>query len=802
MALVIMLTAVNINCRLLHLMNKTNSSRFNILQYWLSICLLFCTYITQPIHAQEYVGTIDGDLEEDHWYEATLYNNLQITQPFSLNMPRLTTNVLVHSDQYGLYIGFINQQLRKDHIPHTSLRDEDIKTDHNEVIIDFDGQGKRGYGFKVSRNNAVQDAVWRDQNREETNWNGDWLHGVKIDDEQWQTEIFIPWYAVVRAADQGFTREIKLYFSRWHQGKRQRFSFPATDRVQLSFMEKFHPYKAVIGYEPQFDFFPYATHDRDLLRQDNNNNIGMDIFLKPTSNQQVNLSLNPDFSQVESEDLVINFSAIETFEPEKRPFFKENNDLFDIWGPETLRVIHTPRIGGDDDEEKSRDIDAAIRLTQIGQQFDVSLLIAFEGDAHQVDGRDFFALRGQYKSDNWIMGFIQTLVDRPSIQRKAKTTSLDALVEVNDQLFIAGQFIRSDIEQKTLETDLANKDVRDDAWWLKADYQASDVWFNEIAILNYGAKFDISDFGFVKQVDRKQFEYTTRYEWPDLDSHLIRDIKVESSFTSKDNKHNDDLPFEFELDINFVQPSSAVWELETVYIASGDDDLITRGGNVAHLPKQTEFVIGYTTIQDYWLQLELSAGLGKQGLDGDYKVFEITPSIQVGEWLNIELEVEYESFDNWLIWLGDDDDDDFMVKDIDDDDFDDDDNPNLLADFSMDEFSIALNVSARISEKHELRIKLESVSLEADANQVFEVAKNTKIIWSDDEEPESFSESEFAVQVRYRYEIGPLSEFYLVYSRGGEYEVEGLPRSRREFLNSAVNRADLESLLMKIKYHF
>ena len=51
-----------------------------------------------------------------------------------------------------------------------------------------------------------------------------------------------------------------------------------------------------------------------------------------------------------------------------------------------------------------------------------------------------------------------------------------------------------------------------------------------------------------------------------LDSHLIRDIKVESSFTSKDNKHNDDLPFEFELDINFVQPSSAVWELETVYI--------------------------------------------------------------------------------------------------------------------------------------------------------------------------------------------------------------------------------------------
>lgn len=783
-------------------MNKTHTLRSKIWQYWLSACLLFCASLTQPIYGQEYVGSIDGDLEEDHWYEAMLYKNLQITQPFSLNTPDLTTDVLVHSDEYGLYIGFINQQLRKDHIPHTSLRDEEIKTDYNEVIIDFDGQGKRGYGFKVSRNNAVQDSVWRDQNREETNWNGDWLHGAKIDDEQWQTEIFIPWSAVVRVANPGFTREIKLYFSRWNQRKRQRFSFPATDRVQIGFMENFYPYKAVIGYEPQVDFFPYATHARDLLRQDNNDNIGMDIFWKPASNQQVNLSLNPDFGQVESEDLVINFSAIETFESEKRPFFKENNDLFDIWGPENLRVIHTPRIGGDDNEEKARDIDAAVRLTQIGQQFDVSLLSAFEDDTHQFDGRDFFALRGQYKSDNWNMGFIQTLVDRSRIQRKAKTTSLDALVEVNDQLFITGQYIRSNIELKALDTAKTNNDASDDAWWLKADYQVSEVWFNEIAILNYGAKFDISDFGFVKQVDRQQFEYKTSYEWPDIDSQLIRDIKVESSFTSKDNEHNDDLPFEFELDMNFVQPSSAVWEFETVYIAAGDDDLITRGGNVASLAKQTEFVIGYTTIQDYWLQLELSAGLGKQGLDGDYEVFEITPSIQVGKWLNIELEVEYQSFDNWLIWLGDDDDDNLMVKDLDDDLDDDDGNPNLLGDFFMHELSIALNVSARISEKHEFRIKLESVSLEADANQVYEVASDKRLYWSDEEDPESFSESEFAMQVRYRYEIGPLSEIYLVYSRGGEYEIDGLPKSRSQFLNSAVNRPDVESLIMKVKYHF
>lgn len=759
--------------------------------------LVLLCFFSQHLNSQEYVGNIDGDLEEDHWYQATLYSNFQVTQPFSLKTPSYTTDVLVHSDDHGLYIGFINQQSKSSRIAHTSLRDEEIKSDFNEVIIDFDSQGKRGYGFKVSRNNAAQDSVWRDKNREETDWNGEWLHGVKIDEEQWQTEIFIPWSVVVSIENKGFTRDIKLYFSRWHQGKRQRSSYPATDRSQLSFMDEFNTYSAVIGYKPQVDYFPYLTLDRNLLLQDNNYKFGMDVFWKPNNNQQINLSLNPDFGQVESEDLVINFNAIETFESEKRPFFRENNDLFDIWGPETLRVIHTPRIGGDDYEGDSRDIDAAVRLTQVGEKFDVSLLSAFEKSSRQLNGRDFFALRGQYKSANWTTGFIQTYVDRPDIKRKAITTSVDAFIEVNNQLFVTGQFIRSEIDHST-NTDMKSANINDYGWWIKADYQASDVWSNELAILNYGQQFDISDFGFVKQVDRKQFEYKTSYEWPEINNSLVRDIKVESSFTAKNNNNNDDLPKEFELDVTLAQSSSAIWELETVYISAGDDDLITRGGNVAYLPKQTELVIGYTTAQNHWLQLEISAGLGKQGLDGDYNVFEITPSVQIGEWINMELEVEYQAFDNWLIWLGDDD-DDLLEDEM--DDFDDD-NLNLLGDFSMDELSIAFNVSVRIGDKHELRLKLESVSLEANANQVFEVATDNQIYLSDEEDPESFSESEFAIQLRYRYEIGPLSELYFVYSRGGEQEIDGLPSSRRKFLNSAVNHADLESLVVKIKYHF
>ena len=100
--------------------------------------LVLLCFFSQHLNSQEYVGNIDGDLEEDHWYQATLYSNFQVTQPFSLKTPSYTTDVLVHSDDHGLYIGFINQQSKSSRIAHTSLRDEEIKSDFNEVIIDFD----------------------------------------------------------------------------------------------------------------------------------------------------------------------------------------------------------------------------------------------------------------------------------------------------------------------------------------------------------------------------------------------------------------------------------------------------------------------------------------------------------------------------------------------------------------------------------------------------------------------------------------------------------------------------------------
>ena len=63
----------------------------------------------------------------------------------------------------------------------------------------------------------------------------------------------------------------------------------------------------------------------------------------------MNVALNPDFGQVESDDVVINFSAMETFYADKRPFFSENQSMFDVDGYRFLYVINTRRIGASPD---------------------------------------------------------------------------------------------------------------------------------------------------------------------------------------------------------------------------------------------------------------------------------------------------------------------------------------------------------------------------------------------------------------------------------------------------------------------
>ena len=122
---------------------------------------------------------------------------------------------------------------------------------------------------------------------------------------------------------------------------------------------------------------------------------GADITWKVSPNLWLGATLNPDFGQVESDELVVDFSAIETVFTDKRPFFTENQGIFDLRTPTNGQLIYTRRIGAapDDFSEGSSDIDVAVKLTGTANSLVYGAFMAQERDYRDDFGRLFAASR-------------------------------------------------------------------------------------------------------------------------------------------------------------------------------------------------------------------------------------------------------------------------------------------------------------------------------------------------------------------------------------------------------------------------
>jgi hypothetical protein len=71
----------------------------------------------------------------------------------------------------------------------------------------------------------------------------------------------------------------------------------------------------------KLNFFPYVSKTYNSVSNFDENKVGAEVFYNTGTGKQVNLTVNPDFGQAESDEVVINFSAQETFYSEKRAFF-------------------------------------------------------------------------------------------------------------------------------------------------------------------------------------------------------------------------------------------------------------------------------------------------------------------------------------------------------------------------------------------------------------------------------------------------------------------------------------------------
>jgi len=127
---------------------------------------------------------------------------------------------------------------------------------------------------------------------------------------------------------------------------------------------------------------------------------------------------------------------------------------------------------------------------------------------------------------------------------------------------------------------------------------------------------------------------------------------------------------------------------------------------------------------------------------------------------------------------------------------------NQLGSFDSDLMILNAGMTWLIDPKQELRIRLEAIGLDANAEQAWQVAANGDAVRTNDP-IDDFELRNLGFQIRYRKEIAPLSYLYVAYVRGGSlFEGGNGPYEATDAFTRAFDLRDSEQLLVKLSYRF
>ena len=745
------------------------------------LLLVILSYLVVPVSFGAI--TVDGLLNEPEWADARVYSDFVTVEPLTSEPAKYVTEVRLITNEEGIFVGFTNYQPASvKRINRRFARDADIKADRVMVGIDFDGTAESAYDFTVGSANSRQDGVMGGGTHS-TDWDGTWYSQTSSDKDYWYSEIHIPWTVAPMSDAGGGTKNMAFWFSRVVYNESLRFAFPNAFYTRSTFMEDWHPIEVKQVKASTLDWFPYASYNHNLRGSDDTDdaNVGLDFIWRPNSNTQLTGALNPDFGQVESDDLVVNFSAFETFVSEKRAFFTENQGLFNSAQPNEDVVLYTRRIGAGVDKGLL-DVDVAAKLTHYGKTVDMGLFAVKEDTSGESAGGEFISSRIQRKSNNLAVGHRLTHVTRNFLEREATVQGVDVRWDSSDKVRVAAQILHSDIHQKANDNnDYQSVDQQDYAGWVNWSYTPSDEWSHALYYSHYGDEFEMNDMGYMRRNGYDEFYGYHRYDQRkyDQESSLLSG-STEFAYSYLENTAGKRLSLWSELKFNWVFKSTRQLALDFESTSSGWDDRITRGNESYFRPAKYKAGLRYESPRgnDFVFSAKVYAGTEDTG-ELYYGAF-IRPELYLTETLTLGGRVGFKKYREWLLW---------------------DSEVSQLAGYETDRYSGDIRLDWYPSNRQEVRLKFQWIGLDAEVINSYQL-DNSGDLQTSGTESSSFSISDTAFQIRYRYQLAPLSDIFLVYSRGGFFGSDSGDKGPGTLLNEGWSGVQVESLIAKIRYRF
>jgi Domain of unknown function (DUF5916)/Carbohydrate family 9 binding domain-like len=308
------------------------------------------------IHKAQKSIKIDGIHQEDDWKGCDVISDFKPHWPQD-NVPlKRATEVMLTYDAQFLYIAAVCYDTSY-HVIQTLKRDASFwDSDSFMFVVDPVNEKTNGFIFNLSPANVQSEDVFSgDAFGDLTgSWDNKWYSETKVYKDRWTVEMAIP-FKTLRFDPAKKEWGINFIRSDLKNNQYSTWTFIPVNFEGYSLgytgaMVWDQPPPSVKG---NVSLIPFMTggvsKDKESVDKKSKQNIdaGLDAKVAITPSMNLDLTLNPDFSQIEVDRQVTNLTRFNIFFPERRTFFLENSDLFGNYGAPPFRPFFSRRIGLD-----------------------------------------------------------------------------------------------------------------------------------------------------------------------------------------------------------------------------------------------------------------------------------------------------------------------------------------------------------------------------------------------------------------------------------------------------------------------
>jgi len=282
--------------------------------------------------------TIDGKLDEEVWEQGEWQGQFVQYEPNNGELPLQETHFKLFFDQNNIYVGIQCLDSAPDSIVKRAVRRDYSGGDFAGVIFDSYNDHRTCFILGADVMGVKYDAIIFDNGDGiDPSWDPVWWVACSESESGWFLEMRVPLSQLRFKGESQDNWGLQVY-RRIHRHSEQDF-WQAIDKESSGFVEHFGHLSGLTSVKPSrlADITPYAVAQYDRYPKETGNpfrsgsdltpRMGLDGKLGITNNMTLDLSINPDFGQVEADPSRVNLTAFETFFQEKRPFFVEGGNI-------------------------------------------------------------------------------------------------------------------------------------------------------------------------------------------------------------------------------------------------------------------------------------------------------------------------------------------------------------------------------------------------------------------------------------------------------------------------------------------